>query len=48
VTQGIRNRLKDLDAEWAKSRQEMDAIRRQIDDYNRLYQSKSIPALDYR
>jgi hypothetical protein len=48
VTQGIRNRLKDLDAEWAKSRADMSAIRRQVDAYNTLYQSKSIPALDYR
>jgi photosystem II stability/assembly factor-like uncharacterized protein len=48
VTQGIRNRLKDLDAEWTKRREEMSAIRRQIDAYNILYQSKSIPALDYR
>jgi photosystem II stability/assembly factor-like uncharacterized protein len=48
VTQGIRKRMADLDMEWTKSKQEMTAIRQQMDAYNKLYQSKSIPALDYR
>jgi photosystem II stability/assembly factor-like uncharacterized protein len=48
VTAGIRDRLKDLDAEWAARRRELDAIRQQIDAYNRMYQSKSYPALDYK
>jgi chromosome segregation ATPase len=48
VTAGIRTRMKDLDAEWAARRRELESIRQQVDAYNKMYQSKSYPALDYK
>lgn len=46
VTQGVRERLQDLDERWAAQKQAMEQIlSEQVAEYNRLYRERDIPAL---
>jgi hypothetical protein len=46
VTQGIKNRFNDLEAQWRKHRKFLNEdLKKQVDDYNTLFKSKNLPAL---
>jgi hypothetical protein len=46
VTQGVKDRLQDLDARWAKEKQLLNKIlETEIPAYNRLFREQNIPAL---
>ncbi len=46
VTQGIKTRLADLEAQWAKHRNVLNEdLKKKIDEYNVLFKSKNLPAL---
>ena len=45
VTQGVRDRTADLQAEWQQLRQSLETIRRDIDRYNQLFREKNYPAV---
>ena len=46
VTEGVRSRLEDLEAQWAKHRHAMkQLLDEEVAAYNRLYQEQQIPAL---
>jgi hypothetical protein len=48
VTQGVRNRLADLDKQWQSSKSEMEILKQRIAAYNRIYQQANIPALQMK
>ncbi len=46
LTKGAQDRARDVDAEWAKYKQQMnDLIQRDINNYNRLFREKNLPAV---
>lgn len=46
VTQGVKDRLEDLDKRWAKEKEALEKIlETEIPAYNRLYREQNIPAL---
>lgn len=46
VTQGIKTRLADLEAQWAKHRNVLNEdLKKKIGEYNVLFKSKNLPAL---
>ena len=46
VTQGVKDRLQDLDARWAKEKAELERIlETEIPAYNRLFREQNVPAL---
>ena len=47
ITQGMKQRLADLDAEWAKSKAELDGLKKSIEAYNTLYKNGNFPAIRY-
>jgi len=47
ITQGMKQRLADLDAEWVKSKAELDGIKKSIEAYNALYKNGNFPAIRY-
>ena len=46
VTQGVRDRLHDVETEWQKSKQQMnDIVQKDIGYYNKMFKDKNLPAL---
>jgi len=45
VTQGVKDRSADLQAEWNKLRQALDQIGKEIEKYNQIYKDKNFPAV---
>ncbi|HWA33803.1 MAG TPA: hypothetical protein VG737_06720, partial [Cyclobacteriaceae bacterium] len=46
VTQGVRDRLADIEAEWQKRKQEVnDIIQKDVGNYNKMFKDKNVPAL---
>jgi photosystem II stability/assembly factor-like uncharacterized protein len=48
VTQGVKNRLADLDRQWLNARAELDLLKQRIAAYNKMYQLANIPALQIK
>ena len=48
ITQGMKQRLADLDAQWAKNKGELGEIKKSIDAYNALYKNGNFPAIRYQ
>ena len=48
ITQGMKQRLSDLDAQWAQRKAELADIQKSIDAYNTLYKNGNFPALRYK
>jgi hypothetical protein len=47
ITEGMKQRLSDLDAQWAQRKVELVEIKKSILDYNTLYEKGNFPALRY-
>ncbi|MFZ9742956.1 MAG: hypothetical protein ACO3B0_05155, partial [Chitinophagaceae bacterium] len=45
VTQGIKNRLSDLQNEWNTQKKNLETLRKSILDYNQLYKSQQLDAI---
>ncbi len=46
LTKGAQDRARDVDAEWTKYKQQMnDIIQKDINNYNRLFKEKNMPAV---
>lgn len=45
VTQGIKNRLADLQSDWNTQKQKLEALRKAVLDYNQLYKSEGLDAI---
>ncbi len=46
VTQGVRDRLSDIQADWQKRKQEVnDIIQKDVGNYNKMFREKNVPAL---
>ena len=46
VTQGIKTRLNDVEAQWGNYKKVLNEdVKKRIDDYNTLFKSKNLPAL---
>jgi len=46
LTKGAQDRARDVDAEWAKYKQQMnEMIQKDINNYNRLFKEKNMPAV---
>jgi photosystem II stability/assembly factor-like uncharacterized protein len=46
ITQGVKDRLQDVNGEWDKSRKEMNTlIQTDIKQYNQLFKEKNVPAV---
>jgi hypothetical protein len=46
VTQGVRDRLSDIQGEWQKRKQQMnEIIQKDVADYNKMFKDKNVPAL---
>jgi photosystem II stability/assembly factor-like uncharacterized protein len=46
VTQGVRDRLTDIEGEWQKRKQEVnEIIQKDVANYNKMFKDKNVPAL---
>ena len=46
VTQGVKDRLHDIQMDWQKSKQQMtEIIQKDISNYNKMFKDKNLPAL---
>ena len=45
VTQGVRDRLSDLMTEWKKAGEALNQISTEVEQYNRIYREKNLPAV---
>jgi hypothetical protein len=46
VTEGIKTRLTDLEAQWQKYKKNLNEdLKKKIDEYNALFKNKNLPAL---
>ena len=45
ITNGLKQRLADLEKEWAAEKEKLQVIKQSIKDYNQLYQSKQLDAI---
>jgi hypothetical protein len=45
ITQGIKNRLADLQAQWNAEKGKLEAIKKSVGEYNALYKSQQLEAL---
>jgi hypothetical protein len=45
ITQGIKNRLSDLQSEWNTQKKNLESIKKSILDYNQLYKSQQLDAV---
>ena len=45
ITQGLKNRLADLQAEWTTHKKNLESIKKAILDYNQLYKSQQFDAI---
>jgi hypothetical protein len=46
VTQGVRDRLQDIQADWQRRKQQMtDIIQKDVAGYNKMFKDKNVPAL---
>jgi photosystem II stability/assembly factor-like uncharacterized protein len=47
ITSGLKLRLADLQKEWADEKEKLKVIKQSIKDYNQLYQSKQLDAIQF-
>jgi hypothetical protein len=47
ITSGLKNRLSDLQKEWAGEKEKLQGIKQSIKAYNQLYQSKQLDAIQF-
>ena len=47
ITQGIKNRLADLQTQWASEKEKLNTIKKSLADYNIVYKSQQLEAIQF-
>lgn len=47
ITQGIKNRLADLQTKWASEKEKLNTIKKSLADYNIVYKSQQLEAIQF-